>query len=283
MSLYIASLNSGSNGNCYYVGNNNDAVLIDAGISCKETEKRMKRLGLSMHKVKAIFISHEHDDHINGLESLAKKHSLPVYITDATLRNCRFDIRKELIRHFCSNERIRIGSLTIKAFSKQHDACDPHSFIVQDDEDVCIGIFTDIGKACEQVIYHFKQCNAVFLEANYDEDMLTAGSYPWFLKNRIRGGQGHLSNNAALELFCLHRHKNLTHLILSHLSKNNNTPELVEQLFLQHAGETKIVVASRYHETEVYHIQQASVIKKEKILYNQNAVQLSMFLNNWDD
>jgi phosphoribosyl 1,2-cyclic phosphodiesterase len=283
MSLFIASLNSGSNGNCYYVGNNNEAVLIDAGISRRETEKRMKRLGLSMHKVKAVFISHEHDDHINGVESLAKKYSLPVYITDATLRNCRFIIHKELVRHFSSNERIKIGGLTIKAFLKQHDACDPHSFIVQDDEDVCIGIFTDIGKACEQVIYHFKQCNAVFLEANYDEDMLAAGDYPWFLKNRIRGGQGHLSNNAALELFCLHRAKKLTHLILSHLSKNNNTPELVERIFLKHAGVTKIVVASRDHETEVYHIRQVPAVKEEKIFYSQSAVQLSMFLNNWDD
>jgi len=283
MSLFIASLNSGSNGNCYYVGNNTEAVLIDAGISCRETEKRMKRLGLSMYKVKAVFISHEHDDHINGIESLVKKYALPIYITDATLRNCRFSIHEELVRHFCSNERIRIGCLTIKAFSKQHDACDPHSFIVQDDEDVCVGIFTDIGKACEQVIYHFKQCNAVFLEANYDEDMLATGGYPLFLKNRISGGQGHLSNNAALELFCLHRSKTLTHLILSHLSKNNNTPELAEQIFLQHANETKIVVASRFRETEVYHIQKASAVKEKKTFYNQNAVQLSMFLKNWDD
>jgi len=283
MSLFIASLNSGSNGNCYYVGNNNEAVLIDAGISCRETEKRMKRLGLSMNKVKAVFISHEHDDHINGVESLAKKYSLPVYITDTTLRNCRFIIHKELICHFCSNERIRIGGLTVKPFSKHHDACDPHSFIIQDDEDVCIGIFTDIGKACEQVIYHFKQCNAVFLEANYDEDMLAAGGYPWFLKNRIRGGQGHLSNNAALELFRLHRPKKLTHLILSHLSKNNNTPELVERIFLQHASETKIIVASRDHETELYHIHQVSAVKEENFFYKGNAEQLSMFLNNCDD
>src|SRR6187397_725957 len=104
MSLFIASLNSGSNGNCYYIGNNNEAVLIDAGISCRETEKRMRRLGLSIHKIKADFISHEHDDHINGIESLAKKYTIPIYITDATLRNCRFSIHKELVHHFCSNE-----------------------------------------------------------------------------------------------------------------------------------------------------------------------------------
>lgn len=277
MSLFIASLNSGSNGNCYYVGNNNEAILIDAGISCRETEKRMQRLGLSMHKVKAIFISHEHDDHINGIETLAKKYLLPVYITKATLQNCRFKIQQQLICHFQSNERIKIGGLTIKAFLKKHDACDPHSFVVTDDENVCVGIFTDIGKACEQVIYHFKQCNAAFLEANYDAQMLNEGSYPWFLKQRITGGNGHLSNAEALELFCMHRSNKLTYVILSHLSKNNNSPAIVEHAFLQHAGDTKIVVASRYNETAVYHIQQTVSPVKETIYYNQQVVQLSMF------
>jgi phosphoribosyl 1,2-cyclic phosphodiesterase len=276
MSLFIASLNSGSNGNCYYVGNDDEAVLIDAGISCRETVKRMLRLGLSIKKIKAIFISHEHDDHINGLEVLSSKYNIPVYITQSTLQNCRFEIRKELVHHFAANERIRIGDLTIKAFTKLHDACDPHSFIVQNDKDVCIGIFTDIGKACEQVIYHFRQCNAVFLEANYDEEMLAAGNYPYFLKKRISGDNGHLSNNAALELFCMHRSNKLSHLILSHLSKNNNCPELVQKIFMQYAGKTKIIIANRYRETEVYLIQQTSAASQQNV-YHNSVVQLSMF------
>src|SRR6476469_3670310 len=106
MSLFTASLNSGSNGNCYYVGNNTEAVLIDAGISRRETEKRMLRLGLSIAKVKAVFISHEHNDHISGLESLSDKYNLPVYITEATLRHSSLHIRKDLVRYFSSNERI---------------------------------------------------------------------------------------------------------------------------------------------------------------------------------
>jgi phosphoribosyl 1,2-cyclic phosphodiesterase len=276
MSLFIASLNSGSNGNCYYVGNKAEAVLIDAGISCRETEKRMMRLGLSLKNIKAIFISHEHDDHIAGLETLSAKYQIPVYITEATLHNCRLAVQKHLIRYFSSNERINIGSLTIKAFQKLHDACDPHSFIVNDDENICAGILTDIGTACTQVIYHFKQCHAVFLEANYDDEMLAAGNYPYFLKKRISGGNGHLSNTAALELFCRHRSANLTHLVLSHLSKNNNHPQLVENLFTQHCGNTKVIVASRYHETEVYHIQQTSAAPQKNI-YHNSIVQLSMF------
>jgi phosphoribosyl 1,2-cyclic phosphodiesterase len=277
MSLCIASLNSGSNGNCYYVGNNNDAVLIDAGISCRETEKRMLRLGLSIKNVRAIFISHEHDDHVYGIETLSKKYNIPVYITEATLHNCRFKIRHDLIQHFSSNDRIRTGSLTVKAFAKLHDACDPHSFIIHNDDDICIGVFTDIGKACEQVIYHFKQCNAVFLEANYDDAMLAAGNYPYFLKRRISSDNGHLSNDAAVELFCTHKSNKLTHLILSHLSKNNNSAELAEKKFVQHAEQTKIIVASRYHETEVYYISKVYEASKENVYLRQKPVQLTMF------
>lgn len=277
MSLFIAALNSGSNGNCYYAGNNTEAVLIDAGISRKETEKRMLRLGLSIKNVKAIFISHEHTDHISGLESLSNKYNIPVYITEATAHNCGFIIRKDLVHYFSSHERIKIGSLTIKAFPKLHDACDPHSFIVQNDDGVCVGIFTDIGKACEEVIYHFKQCTAVFLEANYDEEMLASGNYPDFLKRRIRSDNGHLSNNAALELFCRHKSDKLTHLILSHLSKNNNSPQLAEKIFMEHSGKTKIIVATRYHETEIYAVHPISATIKEKIYNNRRVVQLSMF------
>ncbi len=276
MCLFIAALNSGSNGNCYYVGNDTEAVLIDAGISRRETEKRMLRLGLSIKKVKAIFISHEHDDHICGLESLSNKYNLPVYVTKTMLQSGGLSINKNLVQFFASHDKIKIGNLVIKAFPKFHDACDPHSFIVYDD-DVCIGIFTDIGKVCEQVIYHFKQCNAVFLETNYDEEMLAAGSYPYFLKRRISGGNGHLSNTDALELFCKHKSSRLTHLILSHLSKNNNKPELVEKIFMQYCGETKIIIAGRYAETQVFHIQQTPAPVTKNFFYVHDVVQLSMF------
>jgi phosphoribosyl 1,2-cyclic phosphodiesterase len=276
MALLIAALNSGSNGNCYYVGNDTEAVLIDAGISCRETEKRMVRLGLSVKKVKAIFISHEHDDHISGLAILSKKHQIPVYITNATLQHCRLTLPQNMAYHFSAGDRINIGKLTVTAFSKLHDACDPHSFTVTDEEGICVGIFTDIGKACEQVSFHFRQCHAAFLEANYDTAMLENGNYPYPLKRRISGGNGHLSNEQALELFCRHRSENLTHLILSHLSKNNNTPELAEKAFLEYAGETKIIVASRYRETEVFQIEH-STKGEANVFYKPAKEQLSLF------
>ena len=252
MALYITSLNSGSNGNCYYVGNATEAVLIDAGLSCRETEKRMQKLGLNMKTVKAIFVSHEHGDHIKGVSTLANKYNLPVYITEKTAKH-----GPRLIGHiakpFSANNSISIGELQVLPFAKYHDAVDPHSFIIRS-KDIAVGVLTDIGKVCKEVIWHFKQCHAVFLESNYDEQMLENGRYPIHLKNRIRGGEGHLSNKEALELFINHRSPALSHLLLSHLSKENNSPEMVEELFNKHANGTNIIIASRYQSTTVFTI-----------------------------
>ncbi|MGX5687463.1 MBL fold metallo-hydrolase [Arcticibacter tournemirensis] len=251
MELFITSLNSGSNGNCYYIGNRREAVLVDAGISCRETEKRMKRLGLSMDKVKAIFVSHEHSDHIKGIPVLAKKYQLPVYITERTLFRGGLMLPAPQVMPFTAYETINVGELCITAFPKFHDASEPHSFVISYN-DIRVGVFTDIGRPCEHVIKNFRECHAVFLEANYDDEMLDKGNYPYYLKQRIRGGLGHLSNKQALELFTSCRSSALSHLLLSHLSKNNNCPDLVHSLFSQHAGNTSVVVASRYEETPVY-------------------------------
>ena len=278
MSLYITSLNSGSNGNCYYIGNREEAVLIDAGISCRETERRMNRLGLDMHMVKAIFISHEHSDHITGLRVLSKKYKLPVYITSHTLRESNVAIEKNLVKSFEGEKSLSIGSLSITPFKKFHDACDPHSFLVSDGA-VNIGVFTDIGIACPQIIRHFRKCHAAFLEANYCPDMLQNGNYPKHLKQRISSDTGHLSNTQALELFMRYKSRRLSHLVLSHLSANNNNPELVNNLFSKEAGPVKVVVASRYEETPVFCIE-ASKDSKDDIdppVALPEPLQLSLF------
>ena len=258
MSLFISSINSGSNGNCYYVGNQHEAVLIDAGISCREIKKRMNRLGLSLEKVKAVFVSHEHSDHIRGIESLSRKYGIPVYISPDTLKSSGLFLSKGVAHSFKANEAVQIGNLAIYPFPKNHDASDPFSFIISS-KNVQVGVFTDIGLPCENVIHHFKQCHAAFLEANYDEKMLEEGGYPIYLKQRIRSDKGHLSNRQALDLFLSHRPAFMSHLLLSHLSQNNNCPDIVSALFSQHAGRTKIIVASRYEETPVYHIHSSSV------------------------
>lgn len=251
--LHISSLNSGSNGNCYYVGNDHDAVLIDAGISCRETERRMGRLGLSLAKVRAILISHDHSDHIRGVEVLSRKHRIPVYITPATYLNSMLKLDPRLVEPLNASKPLHFGNLTVRAFQKEHDATDPHSFTVTGNG-ITIGVFTDIGLVCDHLIHHFGQCHAAFLEANYDEAMLEEGRYPYFLKKRIRSGKGHLSNVQALELFKSYRAPFLELLVLSHLSEYNNHPQLVADLFAPHANGARIAIASRYMESEVFSI-----------------------------
>lgn len=276
MALFVASLNSGSNGNCYYIGNQDEAILIDGGISCRETERRMKRLELSIKKVKAIFVTHEHSDHIYGVPRLSRKHKLPVYITDSTMKNGRLRLNAELVTHFKAYQPIQIGRLTVTPFPKFHDATDPHSFIVSGNE-VNVGVFTDIGQSCEHVVKHFEQCHAAFLEANYDELLLEKGSYPLSLKKRIRDGHGHLSNTEALQLFMNHRPSYMSHLFLSHLSRNNNSPRIVRDMFRKIAGRTEIVIASRDKETKVYQVRNLPGRVFRPIDFASAQTQLSLF------
>lgn len=261
MTLQIASINSGSNGNCYYIANQNEAVLIDVGLSNREIERRMMRMGLNMQHVKAVFISHEHIDHIRGVEGVSKKHGLPVYISEATEKGGHMVIPQSQVRRFKEHEPVMIGDLAVTAFSKRHDASDPYSFIIEFNK-LTVGVLTDIGSACDNVVSYFRKCNAAFLEANYDTDMLMNGRYPAFLKERIHGDHGHLSNEQALELFRNHRSPELRLLLLSHLSKDNNTPETAHELFCKHAGATRVTVASRFGPTSVFTLDQEKVTGK---------------------
>jgi len=276
MPLLTCSLNSGSNGNCYYIGTDSDAILVDAGLSCRETERRLRRCDLSIHAVKAIFVSHEHTDHIRGVEKISEKYQIPVYITNPTLRNGRLNLSPSLKKAFKENEPVSISKLEVTAFKKYHDAADPHSFIVRYNQ-IKVGIFTDIGRVCEKLKKHFRQCNVAFLESNYDELMLEEGRYPKHLKERIRGGNGHLSNTQALNLFLHHRNKNLTHLFLSHLSQENNSPQKVKRLFDIHSNGTEIIVASRYEPTEVIEIVLNSNRKTVETITLRKGIQLSLF------
>jgi phosphoribosyl 1,2-cyclic phosphodiesterase len=251
MSLRIASLNSGSNGNCYFIGNEQEAVLIDAGLSYRETMKRMEQLGLDPQQLKAVFISHEHTDHISGLEQLSRKLNLPVYITEKTHNNTSLKLHNELVNTFSADVFVDISSLRILPFTKHHDASDPHSFMVSGNG-VHVGVITDAGHACEDVINCFRQCDVVFLESNYCDEMLEKGNYPEVLKKRIRSKKGHLSNMQALDLFLMYKPSHLQLLILSHLSQNNNSPDTALSVFKNHAGNVNVVVASRDAASELF-------------------------------
>jgi phosphoribosyl 1,2-cyclic phosphodiesterase len=275
MSLFVASLNSGSNGNCYYLAGQESSIIVDTGLSCRETEKRLKRIGRSLKNVKAIFITHEHGDHIHGLPAICKKYRIPVYLSPETLAESRMEIDRSLVHGIPSHEEIVVGDLQVTSFLKSHDARDPHSFIVSRNG-VKVGVFTDLGHACENVIHYFSQCHAAFLESNYDEDLLEQGSYPYHLKQRIKSDKGHLSNRQAMELFLNHRAPYLSHLFLSHLSEDNNHPRLVQNFFAKAAGNTEIVVAGRKKETRLYHIRDVMPTKK-KVVATEQIQQLSLF------
>lgn len=276
MSLQIASLNSGSNGNCYFIGNEDEAILIDAGLSYKETLKRMEQLRLNPELLRAVFISHEHTDHISGLGQIQRKLNLPVYITEKTHFNTSVKLKKEITFSFNADIFVDIGGLRILPFSKHHDACDPHSFLVSGNG-VNVGVITDVGHACNDVINCFKQCNVVFLETNYSDEMLDAGNYPEVLKRRIKSKRGHLSNSQALELFLRHKPRHLQLLILSHLSQHNNSPEQVLELFNQHAGNVKVVVASRHEPSALFNVETQNAISNPPKALSNKPKQLSLF------
>ncbi|MDQ2753695.1 MAG: MBL fold metallo-hydrolase, partial [Bacteroidota bacterium] len=192
------------------------------------------------------------------------------------LQGCGAGLQNIAAQPFLTHQPVAIEGLQITAFPKWHDAAEPHSFIVSDKE-ITIGVFTDIGSPCHHLVHHFKQCHAAFLEANYDETMLAQGSYPQHLKKRISGKQGHLSNRQALELFINHKPPFMSHLFLSHLSKENNHPQLVKELFDAHAGNTQIVVASRYKETAVFEIKKQSYFISKPYNTISTSSQLSLF------
>lgn len=242
--MRIAPLNSGSNGNVYYFGKAHESILVDAGLSCKEIEKRFIDLNLDITTVKAIFITHEHSDHIFGLKTFVKKYKTPVYISEKTLNAARLDLPIDIIRYFHSHDQLTIGGFQITAYPTQHDAADPHGFFISH-SGRSAGIFNDIGSACDQVKHYFSKCQAAFLECNYDDFLLENGAYPHYLKERIRGEYGHLSNSDALALFRNYRSKDMSHLFASHLSAENNDPSKVKELFEKEKTAVEILIAGR--------------------------------------
>ncbi len=251
--LEICAIASGSNGNCYYIGNNTDAVLIDAGISTKQILLRMAERELDPSKIKALFITHEHSDHMRGARVLAKRLQIPVYITAKTFNSAYKSMRPFYTRFFTSEAEIEIGEFTIYPVLKKHDAAEPCSFRINYGEHN-IGVFTDIGEACDNVKDHLNKCNGVFLESNYDEKMLWDGAYPWYLKKRVASEFGHLSNDQAFELLEQYAGENMKHVFLSHLSKENNTPEIALKKMEPLTQKYEIKVAPRYEASEVCRI-----------------------------
>jgi len=260
--IQVCAIASGSNGNCYYVGNEKDAVLVDAGISRRQILKRMKMLKLDIRKVRAVFITHEHSDHMRGVRVLADNHQLPVYFTGDTLKNTRIQHRPENVHIFNAGDNISIGDFTIHSFSKSHDAADPVSFRVSLNG-FNVGVLTDIGTPCENVRQHLENCDVAFLETNYDENLLWDGPYPYHLKARVASDRGHMSNDQAFELVRSLDGGRLKHLFLSHISADNNRADIALDVFKELQDDINIIATSRYAPTEVLELESVSAVVQE--------------------
>jgi len=223
--LGVCILASGSKGNAIFISSGDTSLLIDAGLSGIEIERRLRSRGLDPKNIDAILVSHEHSDHIQGVGVLSRRFKLPVYINSKTRRSAvsqlgnLFDFKK-----FECGSMFTINDLSIHPFSISHDAQDPCGFTINQNG-TKIGIATDLGIATSMVKAHLQGCTLLILEANHDEKMLINGPYPWPIKQRIKSRTGHLSNEASKTLLNELQHDGLKHVMLAHLSETNNTPQ----------------------------------------------------------
>lgn len=228
--MRLCSIASGSSGNCVYVGSDTTHLLIDVGISGKRTEAGLKELGLKMSDIDGIFITHEHADHISGLGVLSRKYGVPIYATQGTIEGIRNtasvgEIDKGLFQIIKPDEKCIVKDLSLYPMHTSHDAADPVAYRISHGSQK-IGIITDLGCYTDYTVECLKDLDVLYLEANHDVHMLQVGPYPYYLKQRILGERGHLSNESAGKLLSRLLHDKMQAIVLGHLSKENNLPEL---------------------------------------------------------
>jgi phosphoribosyl 1,2-cyclic phosphodiesterase len=236
MSVTVTMLASGSRGNCGLVASASTRILVDAGISCRETFKRMKGLGEDPQTLSAILITHEHSDHVYGLATLAKKLRIPVFMTGATHQAWARAMRDqngekpqlEKLERFESGHSFQVGDIAVKPFTIPHDAADPVGFAFRV-EGVKVGIATDLGYLPVSVRDHLRGSDVLVMESNHDLEMLRVGNYPWSVKQRVMSRVGHLSNGALADFFANEYDNKATFVVLAHLSQENNHPEIARR------------------------------------------------------
>lgn len=249
--MQICVLASGSSGNCTLVRTPRTTVLIDAGLSARETSRRLARLGLDPAALQAIVVSHEHSDHTTGLGVLHRRYGMPLYANRGTVdglrrRQPKLDLPWTL---FTTGAPFTIGDLTLEPFAVPHDAYEPVAFVLRAAA-CCVGIVTDLGMTTHVVRERLRTCQALVLETNHDLELLRAADRPWSLKQRIAGRQGHLSNDGAAELVVeLARGGHLRQVFLAHLSRDCNAADLARETLaraLRAAGLAEVLLSGTY-------------------------------------
>ncbi len=265
--MRLCSIASGSSGNCIYVGSETTHLLVDVGISGKRTEAGLNHLGLKVSELDGILITHEHADHINGLGVIARKYGVPIYATKGTIEailtsGCAGKIEESLFHEVREDVKLGIKDLTINPMRISHDAAQPVAYRIAYGNRK-VGICTDLGVYNEYTVECLKGMDALLLEANHDVKMLQVGPYPYYLKQRILGERGHLSNENSGRLLCRILHDKLENIILGHLSKENNLPELAYEAVRMEismgdnpykAEDFRIQVANRSEISPIVHI-----------------------------
>ncbi len=228
MKVFFCSLASGSSGNCHLINDGENSILIDAGLSGKQIENKLRQINIDPKSLTAILVSHEHSDHICGVGVLSRRYNIPIYANRGTWdgMNTKIgEIRENNIKCFDSAEDFNIKDFNIRPYDISHDANEPVGFCIRKDK-VKISIATDLGYIDENIIEQIGDSNLVVLESNHDEEMLKVGRYSYYLKRRILSNVGHLSNEAAGNAIVDLVNKNVSNVLLAHLSKENNFPEL---------------------------------------------------------
>ncbi|MBP7829771.1 MAG: MBL fold metallo-hydrolase [Kiritimatiellae bacterium] len=247
MPLQVCVLASGSSGNCIFVGSERTGILIDAGLSGKETLRRLDLLRIAPDRIRAVCVSHEHNDHTAGLRALQRRHGLDLYANAGTIEALRRnpDLNDLAWKVFSTGFAFAIGDLTVEPFAVSHDAYEPVGFVIAAGRER-VGIATDIGIATGLVRERLKGCRVLVIESNHDERMLKEAERPWHLKQRIAGRQGHLSNASAARLVCELTGPELEHVFLVHLSEECNRQDLAlntARQMLDQAGHARIRVS----------------------------------------
>lgn len=265
--MRLCSIASGSSGNCIYVGSEATHLLVDVGISGKRTETGLNSLGITGRDLDGILITHEHVDHISGLGVMVRKYGIPIYATPGTIAAIQSNsgvgkLDSSLFREVKEDEKLVIKDLSVNPMRISHDAAQPVAYRISYGSKK-IGICTDLGVYNDYTVECLKGMNALLLEANHDVNMLQVGPYPYYLKQRILGDRGHLSNENSGRLLSRILHDGLENILLGHLSKENNLPELAYEAVRMeitmgdnpyHANDFRLQVAKRSDVSPVINI-----------------------------